>query len=164
MSLIGSCRAAQLEPAAGPTPSRVAIRGAGARRVRRSRLDRRTGESDPKGRYLEENHPARLLLFGSMSAMRQTPSRRQGVLVTGKRYQVFSIKEKADKSSGDRGAVWVKAGSAWVNRDGSLNVYLDVLPLDGRLHVREALEKREGVDERASAVTEPIAAEAAGVH
>lgn len=69
------------------------------------------------------------------------------MLVTGKRYQVFSIREKADKGSGDRGAVWVKAGSAWVNRDGSLNVYLDVLPLDGRLHVREALEKREGLDE-----------------
>ncbi len=40
--------------------------------------------------------------------------------------------------------IWVKAGSAWVNRDGSLNVYLDVLPLDGKLHVREALERRDG--------------------
>ncbi len=85
------------------------------------------------------------------------------MLVTGKRYQVFSIKEKADKSGGERGAVWVKAGSAWVNRDGSLNVYLDVLPLDGRLHVREALEKREGVDERPAASAEPAMAEA-GVH
>jgi hypothetical protein len=38
--------------------------------------------------------------------------------------------------------VWVKAGSAFVNRDGSLNVYLDVLPLEGKLHVREALDER----------------------
>jgi hypothetical protein len=88
-----------------------------------------------------------MLLSLLRACIGQALSRRQGVLVTGKRYQVFSIREKADKGSGDRGAVWVKAGSAWVNRDGSLNVYLDVLPLDGRLHVREALEKREGLDE-----------------
>lgn len=63
-------------------------------------------------------------------------------MVSGKRYQVFSIKETKEKENG-RGTVWVKAGSAWINRDGSMNVYLDVLPIDGRLHVREALEKRE---------------------
>jgi hypothetical protein len=69
-----------------------------------------------------------------------------GVLVTGKRYQVFSMKERTDKGSNDKGTVWVKAGSAWVNRDGSLNVYLDVLPLDGRLHVREAVDKKEAAE------------------
>lgn len=46
------------------------------------------------------------------------------------RLTVFSVKQTAN------GSVWVKAGSAWTNRDGSLNVYLDVLPLDGKLHVR----------------------------
>ncbi len=61
-------------------------------------------------------------------------------MVPGKRYQVFSIKETLEQS--EKKSVWVKAGSAWVNRDGSLNVYLDVLPLDGKLHVREALEDR----------------------
>lgn len=50
------------------------------------------------------------------------------------KYTVFSIRQ----GQGKEGAVWVKAGTAWVNRDGSLNVYLDVLPLDGKLHVREA--------------------------
>jgi hypothetical protein len=65
------------------------------------------------------------------------------VLVTGKRYQVFSMKERTDKGGKEKDTVWVKAGSAWVNRDGSLNVYLDVLPLDGRLHVREALDQKE---------------------
>jgi hypothetical protein len=63
-------------------------------------------------------------------------------MVTGKRYQVFSIKETKDKE-GHINTAWVKAGSAYVNRDGSLNVYLDVLPLDGKLHVREAVEKRD---------------------
>lgn len=55
--------------------------------------------------------------------------------------QVFSIKEVADRGE-EKKSVWVKAGSAWVNRDGSLNVYLDVLPLDGKLHVREALDEK----------------------
>jgi hypothetical protein len=59
------------------------------------------------------------------------------VLTAGKRLAVFSIRE------GKGGSVWVRAGSAFVNRDGSLNVLLDVLPLDGKLHVREAGEKRE---------------------
>jgi hypothetical protein len=65
------------------------------------------------------------------------------MMVTGKRYQVFSIKETRERD-GKLSSVWVRAGSAWVNRDGSFNVYLDVLPLDGKLHIREAVpEKRE---------------------
>jgi hypothetical protein len=59
------------------------------------------------------------------------------VLTAGKRLAVFSIRENKG------GSVWVRAGSAFVNRDGSLNVLLDVLPLDGKLHVREAGEKTE---------------------
>jgi hypothetical protein len=54
------------------------------------------------------------------------------MLSAGKKLAVFSIKE------GRGGTLWVRAGSAFVNRDGSLNVLLDVLPLDGKLHVREA--------------------------
>jgi hypothetical protein len=59
------------------------------------------------------------------------------VLVPGKRFAVFSIRE------GKNGAVWVRAGTAFVNKDGSMNVYLDVLPIDGKLHVRDAGEKRD---------------------
>ena len=59
------------------------------------------------------------------------------MLTVGKRLAVFSIRE------GKGGSVWIRAGSAFVNRDGSLNVLLDVLPLDGKLHVREAGERRE---------------------
>jgi hypothetical protein len=76
--------------------------------------------------------------------MAPTTTRRQGVMVVGKRYQVFSMKENPSKDGRERTTVWVKAGSAWINRDGSMNVYLDVLPLDGRLHVREYVEKRDG--------------------
>jgi hypothetical protein len=60
-------------------------------------------------------------------------------LVPGKRLAVFSIRKM---ERGD-GSVWVRAGSAFVNKDGSMNVLLDVLPLDGKLHVREAGEKRD---------------------
>lgn len=56
----------------------------------------------------------------------------------GKRYAVFSIRERKNGES-----IWTRAGAAWVNKDGSLNLVLDVLPLDGRLHVREAVEKRD---------------------
>lgn len=57
----------------------------------------------------------------------------------GERLVVFSIKPSAEG-----GSVWVRAGSAWVNRDGSLNVYLDVLPLDGKLHLRRAIPEVAG--------------------
>lgn len=62
-------------------------------------------------------------------------------LKAGTRLSVFSVRR--DK----RGAsYWVKAGMAWVNKDESVNVYLDVLPLDGTLHCREAVaERRESV-------------------
>jgi hypothetical protein len=50
------------------------------------------------------------------------------------RYAVFSIRKAKTK---DGNSVWTRAGSAWVNRDGSMNLYLDVLPLDGTLHIRE---------------------------
>ncbi|HSP78999.1 MAG TPA: hypothetical protein VLQ93_10745 [Myxococcaceae bacterium] len=59
------------------------------------------------------------------------------MLTAGKRLAVFSIRE------GNGGSLWLRAGSAFVNKDGSLNVLLDVLPLDGKLHVREAAERRD---------------------
>ena len=41
------------------------------------------------------------------------------------------------------GSVWVRAGIAWVNPDDSMNLYLDVLPLDGQLHIREPGERQQ---------------------
>lgn len=67
-------------------------------------------------------------------------------MANGKRFQVFCIRETKERD-GRASAVWVRAGSAWVNRDGSMNVYLDVLPLDGKLHVREATERRDAAGE-----------------
>jgi hypothetical protein len=45
---------------------------------------------------------------------------------------VFTIVTKP----GDR-KYWVKIGIAHINRDDSWNVYLDALPLDGKLQIRE---------------------------
>ena len=53
----------------------------------------------------------------------------------GKRYTVFSVNNRSGSTG--KASVWIKAGIAFVNKDGSLNVYLDVLPLDGKLHIRE---------------------------
>lgn len=56
---------------------------------------------------------------------------------TTTRFTVFALKE--ERAGEKRTTLWVRAGSAWRNRDASINVYLDVLPLDGKLHLREEL-------------------------
>ena len=52
----------------------------------------------------------------------------------GKRLAVYAINEK----DGERGAWWQKIGTAFTNRDGSISIYLDALPLGtNKLQVRE---------------------------
>jgi len=60
------------------------------------------------------------------------------MLIPGKRLTVFSI-----KNTDRRGAVWVRIGTAFVNKDESLNVWLDALPIDGKLHCRESVAERQ---------------------
>jgi hypothetical protein len=57
-------------------------------------------------------------------------------LVPGKRYSVFSIRTTKKHET-----IWVRAGIAYVNADDSMNLYLDVLPMEGQLHVRETGNK-----------------------
>lgn len=54
----------------------------------------------------------------------------------GRALVVFSIRP------GRNGSIWVRAGRAELHRDGTLSLQLDVLPLDGRLHVRESYERQ----------------------
>ena len=42
--------------------------------------------------------------------------------------------------SGDGKSRWVLVGSAFVNRDGSLNVLLDTFPTEGKLQIRDRRE------------------------
>ena len=34
-------------------------------------------------------------------------------------------------------SIWLRIGAAFENRDDSLTVFLDCLPINGRLHIRE---------------------------
>lgn len=49
---------------------------------------------------------------------------------------VYTIIERPDGQGGER-KYWLRLGAAFINRDGSLNVKLDALPVNGTLHIRE---------------------------
>jgi hypothetical protein len=58
---------------------------------------------------------------------------------TRKRKTVYAIIEKPGKKS-----YWMRIGVAWLNQDDSWNVYLDAMPFDRKLQVRdEDLRPRE---------------------
>lgn len=52
---------------------------------------------------------------------------------------VFTIIEK----EGFERHFWVKVGACFTNRDGSLTVFLDALPTNGKLHIRSRQAKAE---------------------
>lgn len=57
-------------------------------------------------------------------------------------YTCFSVRDRGE----GRDAYWHVIGSAWANRDGSLNLRLDSLPLDGKVVVRA---RKNGDDKQA---------------
>ena len=48
-------------------------------------------------------------------------------------YVAYTIVE----TNGDADDYWQRVGSAWTNKDGSINISLNSLPLNGKLHIRE---------------------------
>lgn len=54
-----------------------------------------------------------------------------------RRKDVFTIIER----EGYDKPLWVRVGTGWVNRDGSINVRLDALPVNGQLHIRDHEER-----------------------
>jgi hypothetical protein len=84
-------------------------------------------------------------------------------LVPGKRYAVFSIRTSKKNES-----IWIRAGYAYVQPDDSMNLYLDVLPIDGHLHVRETGIKKAQLNdpkrEQPAAVPAAPAGESMGGH
>lgn len=56
---------------------------------------------------------------------------------------VYTIVEREK----DKKKLWVRIGSAFRNRDGSLNAMLDAVPTNGSLHIRELrpLPARESI-------------------
>lgn len=70
-----------------------------------------------------------------------------------KRWNVYTIRKRA----GMERPYWMKIGVGFVNNDGSINLYLDAAPLDGKLQLREWREESEA---RPNGATEEAAVEA----
>ncbi len=74
---------------------------------------------------------------------------------------VFSINDGLNASEQEGKNRWTKVGVGFVNRDSSINVILDAIPINGRLHIRDRQAKKESVPTRP--VTSRPAAYAEGV-
>ena len=46
---------------------------------------------------------------------------------------VFTMIER----EGEEKSRWVRIGTGFINKDGSINVYLDALPVNGKINVRD---------------------------
>jgi hypothetical protein len=60
--------------------------------------------------------------------------------------EVWTIQERTGKQAKEgkeNKDIWTKIGSAFENKDGSMNVYLNALPMNGKLQIRERKEKDE---------------------
>ena len=59
--------------------------------------------------------------------------------------RMFKVMTKVEKKGG--GSYWMRLGSAYENKDASFNLYLDAMPKNFELHMRELdeedLRKRE---------------------
>lgn len=62
-----------------------------------------------------------------------------------KPWGAFNIVKRGEKS------FWNRIGSAFHNRDGSMNIYLDALPRDGKVQIREASERDQNKERGALA-------------
>ena len=54
-----------------------------------------------------------------------------------KRLAVFTTRQVKERT------IWTRIGTAFVNKDQSLNVVLEALPMGGRLHIREDKAKAD---------------------
>lgn len=56
-----------------------------------------------------------------------------------KRKAVYTILER----EGNNRSYWLRLGTAYINRDDSLTVYLNALPVNNKLHIRELPEQND---------------------
>lgn len=61
--------------------------------------------------------------------------------MSGQRWDVVSIREY--QVNGQTKTSWTKVGAAFTNKNGSINVQLDAIPLDGRLQLQTPLSREE---------------------
>jgi hypothetical protein len=70
---------------------------------------------------------------------------KHGDTMTVKMKDVYAIN---DRGEGQKHASWAKIGVAFVNRDDSINVILDAVPLTGKLNIRDRKPKDEPTQSR----------------
>jgi hypothetical protein len=59
-------------------------------------------------------------------------------------YIAYHVKDTGTTENGEKRGIWITIGAAWPNKDGTgFSVQLDVLPINGRLMLREPLPERE---------------------
>ena len=64
----------------------------------------------------------------------------------------FKIVYTITQRSGDGRKFWLRIGRAFTNQDGSMNVYLDAVPTNGQLQIRDRNEEvRAGSTSRTEA-------------
>ncbi len=73
----------------------------------------------------------------------------------GHRLAVYAVVDRADRDDdGKKTSRWVKIGIAYVNRDGSMNLYLDAFPVGtNKLQVREDDRAQNGAPRKAGPET-----------
>lgn len=57
--------------------------------------------------------------------------------------EVWTIEEKQGKEGKEGKSYWTRVGSAFENKDGSMNIYLNALPINGKLQIRDKKEKED---------------------
>ena len=72
---------------------------------------------------------------------------------------VYTISEGMQRPESEGKNRWTKVGIGFVNRDNSINVILDAIPCNGRLHIRDRQPKGEHLPARQPSVR-PMAASA----
>lgn len=72
---------------------------------------------------------------------------------------VYTISEGTQHQESEGKNRWTKVGIGFVNRDNSINVILDTIPCNGRLHIRDRQPKGERLPAR-QAAARPMAASA----
>jgi hypothetical protein len=52
-------------------------------------------------------------------------------------HKMMKVLCPVEKAGEKKAKYWIRCGTAFVNRDQSINLYIDVLPINGKLHIRE---------------------------
>jgi hypothetical protein len=62
-------------------------------------------------------------------------------MTKNERLNVYALVEREEKKT-----IWLRVGTAFVNKDESINVYLDAVPLAGKLQIRRPSENNKDAE------------------